>query len=199
MRLSSPGLTCPGLLWINRPEDDPNAGMPDLAQLEAYFTAARKDPSLWPYWIRKLKQLSATEPNDPTVLVSLGAVSLAQTKDNAKAAEEFALAIRNGSEDPITFLNLATALENLGRGQEAEGVLERGVAAYPYSNQLTARLAQQLAVNGQAGRARPLIKKYRKVFPEDTMVRQVEEQLDAIGNASPLTVPQRPAPMPLPR
>ena len=189
----------PGLLWMNRPEDEPSAGMPDLAQLEAYFTAARKDPSLWPYWFRKLKQLSATEPNDPTVLVSLGAVSLAQTKDNARAAEEFMLAIRNGSEDPITFLNLAAALENLGRGREAEGVLERGVAAYPYSGQLTARLAQQLAMNGQAGKARLLIKQYRKVFPEDTMVRQVEEQLDATGNAAPLSVPQRPAPMPLPR
>lgn len=189
----------PGLLWMNRPADEPIAGMPDLAQLEAYFTAARKDPSLWPYWSRKLKQLAITAPNDPTVLVSLGAVALAQTKDNAKAAEDFALAIRNGSEDPITFLNLATALENLGRGPEAEGVLERGVAAYPYSGQLTARLAQQLAMNGQTGKARLLIKQYRAVFPEDKVVRDVEEHLDAMGNTAPLSAPQRPAPMPLPR
>jgi hypothetical protein len=174
----------PGLLWMNRPEGEPDAEMPDLAQLEAYFTAARRDPSLWPYWVKKLNQLRSTEPNEPTVLVSLGAVALAQTRDNATAARDFALAIRNGSEDPITFLNLATALENLGRGQEAEGVLQKGLDAYPYSGQLTARLAQQLAMDGQVEKARKLVEQYRVVFPEDTMVRDVEEHLNAPGASS---------------
>lgn len=189
----------PGLLWMNRPAGEPDARMPDLGQLEAYFTAARKDPSLWPLWFRKLNELSKSEPDNPNVLASLGAIALAQTKDYSSAAKDFALAIRNGSEEPITFLNLATALENLGRGQEAEDVLERGVAAYPYSGQLMARLAQQLAMNGHTGKARLLIKQYRAVFPEDKAVREVEKHLDAIGNATPLTVPNRPAPMPLPR
>lgn len=194
-----PSPDLPGLLWMNRPANEPDARMPDLAQLEAYFTAARKDPSLWLYWFRKLNELSKTEPGNPTVLASLGAVALAQTRDNTKAAQDFALAIRNGSEEPITFLNLAAALENLGRGQEAEGVLEKGLAAYPYSGQLTARLAQQYAMDGQAGKARKLVNQYRAVFPEDAAVREVESHLDAMGSADPLTLPAHPAPMPLPR
>jgi len=168
----------PGLLWMNRPAGEPSARMPDLAQLQAYFTSARRDPSLWPLWFRKLNELSKSEPNDPTVLASLGAVALAQTKDNALAARDFALAIKNGSEEPITFLNLATALENLGRAQEAEAILEKGLAAYPYSDQLTARLAQQYAMDGQAARARKLVEQYRALFPEDTMVRGVEKHLE---------------------
>jgi len=168
----------PGLLWMNRPENEPDAHMPELGQLQAYFTAARRDPSLWPLWFRKLNELSKTEPNNPTVLASLGAVALAQTKDNVQAARDFAFAIRNGSNEPITYLNLATALENLGRGQEAEGVLEKGLAAYPYSDQITARLAQQYAMDGQPAKARSQIDHYRKVFPEDSVVRELEQHLD---------------------
>ena len=171
----------PGLLWMNRPEPGaqmPEQGMPDLGQLQAYFTAARRDPSLWPLWFRKLNELSATEPMNPTVLASLGAIALAQTKDNVQAARDFALAIKNGSEEPITYLNLATALGNLGRGPEAEGVLEKALAAYPYSDQITARLAQQYAIDGQMWKARKVVDEYRAVFPEDTMVREVEQHLD---------------------
>jgi tetratricopeptide (TPR) repeat protein len=192
----------PGLLWMNRPvkeqSGDSAARLPDLAQLEAYFTAARRDASLWPYWIGKLNELSKTEPNDPTVLASLGAVALAQKKDNAEAARDFALAIRNGSQEAITYLNLATALEGLGRGQEAESVLERGVALYPYSGQMTARLAQQYAMNGEQARARKLIDRYRALFPEDTLVREAAMHLDSYVRGDPLTgagrLPAQPVP-----
>jgi hypothetical protein len=189
----------PGLLWMNRPAGEADAHMPDLGQLEAYFTAARKDPSLWPLWFRKLNELREADPDNPTVLASLGAVALAQTKDNATAAKDFALAIRNGSEDPIIFLNLASALENLGRGQEAAGVLEKGLAAYPYSGQLTARLAQQYALDGEAAKARKLVERYRALFPEDLGVREVERHLNDTGSASPLTAPGRSPQVPLPR
>jgi hypothetical protein len=189
----------PGLLWMNRPAGEADAHMPDLGQLEAYFTAARKDPSLWPLWFRKLNELREADPDNPTVLASLGAVALAQTKDNATAAKDFALAIRNGSEDPIIFLNLASALENLGRGQEAAGVLEKGLAAYPYSGQLTARLAQQYALDGEAAKARKLVERYRALFPEDLGVREVERHLNDTGSANPLTAPGRSPQVPLPR
>jgi hypothetical protein len=189
----------PGLLWMNRPTTEPDPRMPDLGQLEAYFTAARRDPSMWPLWFRKLSELSKTEPDDPTVLASLGAVAMAQEKDNAKAAQDFALAIKNGSEEPITFLNLATALENLGRGAQAESVLERGVSAYPYNGMLTARLAQQYAMDGHVEQARNLVEKYRAVFPEDANVREVEKHLQGAANVDPLTAPGRPAPITAPR
>jgi len=173
-----PTADLPGLLWLNR---KPGERMPDVAQLEAYFTVARKDSSLWPYWLRKLDELSRTAPDDPTVLNSLGAVELAQKKDNAKAAEDFARALKLGSEEPTTFLNLATALENLGRANEARAVLERGVAAYPYSGPLVAQLARNYAAGGEAWRARAVVERYRALFPEDPALRDVERYLDAAG------------------
>jgi hypothetical protein len=174
----------PGLLWMNRPLGDPNARVPELTQLQAYFTAARKDPSLWPYWFRKLDELSKTAPDDPTVLSSLGAVALAQTKDYAKAADYFSRALKNGAEEPIVFLNLATALEDQGRAQEAATVLESGVAAYPYSGQLVARLAKQYMAGGQPWRARRLVQQYRAVFPEDPALRGLQQQLDGPASST---------------
>jgi hypothetical protein len=181
---AQPTAELPGLLWLNRPANDPADRVPDVSQLEAYFTAARKDPSLWPLWVRKLDELSRTSPNDPTVLNSLGAVALAQKKDNAAAASDFSRALKAGSEDPTTFLNLATALENLGQNQQARQILERGVAAYPWSAPLNARLAEQYAANGEAPRARRLVERFRAVFPEDPLLRGAEKHLDGPAEGS---------------
>jgi hypothetical protein len=194
-----PSADLPGLLWVNRPEGVADARIPNVAQLQAYYTAARKDASLWPLWFRKLNELSKTQPDDPAVLNSLGAVALAEKKDNAAAADDFARALKQGSEEPTTFMNLATALGNLGRVQQAEGVLERGVAAYPYYSPLTARLAQQYAMDGQAGRARKLVEQYRALFPEDLVVREVAKHLDAAGDVDPLMSPGGRVPLTLPR
>jgi hypothetical protein len=175
----------PGLLWLNRPAGEAGEKMPDLSQLQAYWTAARRDPTLWPFWFRKLDELSKTTPDDPQVLNSEGAVELAEKKDNVKAAEDFARALKQGSEEPTTFLNLATALQNLGRTQEAEAVLERGVAAYPYSGALVARLAQQYLTGGQTWRARNLVRQYRALFPEDPLAREAQSVIDRVISQEP--------------
>jgi len=156
---------------------------PIRRQLEAYFTVARKDPSLWPYWFRKLDKLSKSAPDDPAVLSSLGAVALAEKKDNAKAADYFSRALKQGSEEPITFLNLATALGNMGRTEEAQVILERGVAAYPYSDRWWLGWRCSTRRTGQRWRAQSLIQEYRKIFPENPEVRQALQQIDALSSA----------------
>ena len=175
----------PGLLWLNRPPGN-DARLPGQAVLEAYWTAARKDPSLWPLWFKKLDELSRTEPDDPQVLNALGAVALAEKKDNSKAAEYFARSLDAGSEDQTSFLNLATALENQGNATQAEEVLARGVAAYPYSGALVARLALRYAADGKAWRAHTVVEQYRNVFPEDPAVRLAQQRIDAgSSNSTP--------------
>jgi predicted Zn-dependent protease len=141
---------------------------------------------------RKLDELSSSAPNDPVVLTCLGAMALTEKKDNAKAFDYFSHALKLGSEEPTTYLNLAVALENLGRHQEAEAVLERGVAAYPCSGLLVARLAQQYFSDGQTWRASVVVHQYSKVFPEDAMVREALKQMEGTGNAAGFsTLPNR--------
>jgi Flp pilus assembly protein TadD len=133
------------------------------------------------------------------VLNSLGAVALAEKKDNAGAATYFARALKQGSEEPTTYMNLATALANLGRGQQAERILEQGVAAYPYAEQLTARLAEQYAMDQDFNRARKLVEQYRSQFPEDPQLRAIEKYLLNAPVIDPLSVPNATAPLQLPR
>jgi hypothetical protein len=182
-----PRADAPGLLWVNRPVSEEGKAeterLPDQVLLEAYFTAARKDPALWPYWFRELKELSKKEPDDPAVLASLGAVALAEKKNDAQAAAYFGRALKDGSEEPTTFMDLAMALDGLGQTQEAERVLERGAAAYPYSGAMAARLAQQYAMDGQAWRARKLVEQYRAEFPEDVLLQGVQKRLEAEGGS----------------
>jgi hypothetical protein len=187
----------PGLLWLNRPS--PDSEFPNQSQLEAYWTVARKDPSLWSYWQKKLNEQTRTTPDDPVVLNYLGAIALVEKKDNARAADYFSRALKLGSEDPATYLNLATALHNMQRFQEAESVLERGIAAYPLSGQLVARLAIDYSSDGQEWRARTLIKQYRKLFPEDTAVRDALKQIDGAEHNSEPPGFSRGTSVPLPK
>jgi hypothetical protein len=187
----------PGLLWLNRPS--PEAEFPSESQLEAYWTVAPKDPGLWSYWQKKLNEVSRTMPDDPVVLNYLGAIALVQKKDNAKAADYFARALKLGSEDPATYLNLAASLSNMQRSQEAESVLERGIAAYPFHGQLVAQLAIDYASDGKGWRAHAIIKKYQKVFPEDTVVREALAQIDRAERATEAPGTSHGTSVPLPK
>lgn len=171
-----PGADLPGLLWLNRPDDQ--SALSDRSQLEGYWTIARKDPGLWPLWSRKLDEMRKMKTDDPVVLNYLGAVALEQRKDSAAAAGYFARALQLGSNDPMTYLNLAVALQNLRRSADAERVLEKGIAAAPWNGPLVARMAIQYAIDGQNWRAYGLIRKYRLTFPEDPVVRRALEEIN---------------------
>ena len=171
-----PGPEVPGLLWLNRPADA--TSLSDRSQLEGYWTVARKDPSLWPLWLRKLDEMRKTAPDDPLVLDYLGAVALEQRKDSPAAAGYFGRALKLGSNEPMTYLNLAVALQNMGRSHDAETVLEKGIAVAPWNGPLVARLAIQYAIDEQSWRAYALIRKYRQAFPEDPVVRRALEQIN---------------------
>jgi hypothetical protein len=177
----------PGLLWLNRPAD--TAALPGDAQLEGYWTVARKDPSLWPLWAAKLDGMRKTDASDPVVQNYLGVLAL-DRKDNAAAANYFSNALRLGSQEPTTFLNLGTALQNAGRAKDAESILEQGIALFPFNGPLVARTAIQYALDGQTWRAYALIGKYRQLFPEEPAARQA---LEVIGNPK-IAAPQPAAP-----
>jgi hypothetical protein len=73
-------------------------------------------------------------------------------------------------------------LENQGNTAQAEDVLARGVAAYPYSGALVARLALRYAADGKAWKGLLVVEQYRKVFPEDPAVRLAQQRIDAGSN-----------------
>ena len=178
----------PGLIWMNRPEPSasPNAAVPQITQLEAYWTVIHKDNSLDSYFYKKLAELAASDPNNPVVLNIEGAVAIGRDKKPDHAIKDFEKALKLGQDDPSTLLNLANAYESEGRHSDAEAVLERGISNYPYSGPLLARLIQVYTADGQVVRARLISGPYRKLFPDDLMVREALRQAEDIQNGGNL-------------
>jgi hypothetical protein len=172
----------PGMLWLNRPT--PDAVFPQDSLLDAYWTAARNNKILWQLWYTRLRQVSQSQSNDPDVLKYLGVLALGGTKNYALASDAFSRALKGGLQEPDIFLNLAIALQKQGRDAEAKTVLEQGVSIYPYSNQIVANLALAYAAGGESWRANSLIKRYRQIFPEDPLVRDVEDRVNRAGSAT---------------
>jgi len=170
----------PGLLWLNRPVDNKLQPLPLVTMLQAYWAISKKDASLQKYCVGILDELIQASPENPVVLHGRGAIALSDKKDFA-ARDYYARALNLGSEEFTTFLYLSTALENIGHDAEAEQVLERGVAAYPYSALLRVRLARHYLHDGKVWRARLTIDEYMKVFPEEPTIREFLEEVRAAG------------------
>jgi hypothetical protein len=183
-----PRADLPGLLWTNRPET--GGAMPERAQLEAYWSVARKDTALWPLWLQKLKELSRTTPGDPLVLTYQGALALGVDKNATRAADAFDAALKAGAQGPEVYLNLGEAEAQAGRVDRAEAALEKGVAAYPFNGELRARLAMVYAADGKGWRGRAVLEPQLKLFPEDAACRAALKRLGAVGDgaAAPVSV-----------
>lgn len=175
-----PRADLPGLLWLNRPEA--GGSMPPEAQLEAYWSVARKDAALWPLWLKKLDELRSSEPREPLVLQYDGVLQLGMRHDYAAAAEDLRAVVKSGTAAPEIYLDLANALEKLNRRSEAEGALERGIAAYPYNGALHAELGLAYAADQQIERGRSVVEQQLKVFPEDARCREVLRRIEAAEN-----------------
>lgn len=182
-----PRADLPGLLWLNRPENgepgngEPGNGaaMPEVAQLTAYWSVARKDGTLWPLWLAKLKGLSRTMPEDPRVLEYEGALALGVEKNDRAAAAAFRAALAAGASSAELYLDLADAELGEGELKQAEATLEAGLRAFPYSAAVRMRLAQVCAAENERWRGRAVLEDELQIFPEDDAVRKMLGAMEA--------------------
>jgi len=162
----------PGLLCLNRPKGEPSDPIPLLTKLLGYAEVMVKEPSLREYYLATLKELSASAPDDPQVLATLGHKALAEG-DNARAADYLSRALERGAEYPTAYVELGEALSRAGRVEEAAKVLERGVADWPYVALLQKSLVLRCITLKQYQRAHELMKRYVELFPEDSFMRDM--------------------------
>jgi len=177
-----PKVDLPDLLWTNRPPDQTSHPLPLSTKLQAYWTVSQKDPSLKKYCITLLNELAKQSPDDPVVLHGRGALALTENKDFS-ARDYYARALKSGNQELTTYMYLATALDSIGHDEEAENVLERAVATYPWSAMMRVRLARQYVHDNKVWRARATLNEYLKVFPEETSARDMLNEMQSAGPA----------------
>jgi tetratricopeptide (TPR) repeat protein len=167
----------PGLLCIDKPQEEASNPIPPLTKLLAYGEVVVQNPDLRPYYLEVLEQLSKSAPNEPLVLGALGHKALTE-KDYGRAADYLSRALQAGEEYPTTFLYLGEALLRAGRVEEAARFLERGVAVWPYAAQIQKSLIVSYVTMKDYARAQQALQRYVELFPGDTFMREMLEKVE---------------------
>jgi tetratricopeptide (TPR) repeat protein len=114
------------------------------------------------------------------VLACLGRKALAD-QQNEQAVQYLTRAVEKGADYESTYLDLSEALARLGRGEESAQVLEKGVAAWPFSADLLQALVLRYMKLGRPGPAHETLERYVTLFPEDAIGREALGGADQSG------------------
>jgi len=171
----------PGLLCLNKPEENAKDPVPPLTRLIAYLQIMKRDPSLHDYYLDVLEQLSKSGPGGPAVLVCSGMKALLEDKDYPQAADDLSQAIERGDEEPTTFLYLGQALSRSGRDSAALRTFQRGLAANPFDLPLRAGVAIEYLRLHDRQRALEAMRKHLELFPEDALMRDMMKKVEGYG------------------
>lgn len=163
--LSSPQL--PGLLLLDATQGSPP--LPEITRLSIYGELLNRDPQFQTPYFAILENLSHSMPDDPLVLAALGRKALLEKNDHA--IDYLSRAVRSGTPAKATFIDLAEALTQAGRGAEAIPVLEQANDLYPYSPEIRKHLLLSYIQNKRYDRAGPSLERYVQDFPEDSFMR----------------------------
>ncbi len=163
----------PGLLLLNSQPGEP--ALPLVTRLAAYGELMARAPELQPKYLELLEQARLAVPEDPLVLAALGRQALHENRP--KALEWLLKAEEAGVPGVLTYIDLNEALSRAGRTEDAVAALQRGEAAFPYSQVIRKHLILAYIRQKQYPKARQALDRYVQDFPEDSFMRGLLSQV----------------------
>ncbi len=141
-----------------------------VTMLQIYGELLAKEPSLQERYLSLLNQLSQTEPDSDVVQAALGRRALlsgsaAEALDHLKKAESL------GYSAHTLYVDMAEALSQSGKLQEAANVLAKATARDPYAPNLHKSLVLRYIALKEYDAARSAMKRYLELFPHDSFMR----------------------------
>jgi tetratricopeptide (TPR) repeat protein len=179
--IESPGT--PGLIHVEEAAGADIERVPPIALLEAYRAVLHDAPWLREKYLGLLNRLGAETPDEPQVLAARGH-ELLSTGADSEIEEAIPLlnkAFELRQSDPNICLDLADALSKQRRAEEADRVLERGLARDPYEPRLHKALIALRLKAEKYPASESAMRKYLQIFPADTGVKRL---LTEIQNTS---------------
>jgi hypothetical protein len=166
---------------FNRPPGEARKDLSPLTLLKAYGELMYREPRFRQRYLVLLKQLENSSPNDSFVQVALGRIALRESEpdSNARAIERLSKGIELGSTLSAAYQDLAEALSRAGRTEDAVGILRRGIALEPYAPVLYKVLVQQYIKLRWYSQAKQTAKTYIDIFPQDSFMRALPDQIPA--------------------
>lgn len=146
------------------------AFVPEITLLRAYSEVASRQPEYEWRYLTLLDHLGQVQPTDPFIQAALGHKALAEGK-NEEALAHFSKGLQLG--DSTVYQDMAKALSNLGRGEEAIDYLKRAVDTDPFNAVLLKTLTLQYINLKRYPEARQSMARYVELFPEDSFMRKL--------------------------
>lgn len=157
------------LVLVNEPPGT-TASVPEITLLRAYSEVASRQPGYQRHYLTLLDHLGQVQPSDPFIQAALGHKALAEEK-NEEALAHLSRGLQLG--DATVYQDMAKALSNLGRGDEALDYLKRAVDTDPFDAVLLKTLTLQYINLKRYGEARQAMARYVELFPEDSFMRKL--------------------------
>lgn len=140
----------------------------DLTMLRAYDALYASDPTYKESYLVLLERLSKIKPTDPFVAACLGHKALAEGKlEEALKALAPALPLKETAVN----MDMAAALNRLGRPEDALGYLQAAAIRDPYNATLLKTLILQYINMHRYAEARNEMESYIAKLPEDDFMR----------------------------
>ena len=166
---------------FNGPPGKATTELSPLTLLKVYGELMYREPRYQQRYLVLLKQLENSLPNDSFVQVALGRIALRESEpaSNARAIKHLSKGIQLGSTASVAYQDLAEALSRAGQTEDAVGILRRGIELEPYVPVLYKVLVQQYLKLKWYSQARQTIKTYVDLFPQDSFMRALPDQIPA--------------------
>jgi len=166
---------------FNRPSGEATKDLSPLTLLKAYGELMYREPRFRQRYLVLLKQLENSSPNDSFVQVALGRIALRESEpdSNARAIEHLSKGIELGSTASVAYQDLAEALSRAGQTEDAVSILRRGIELEPYGPVLYKVLIQQYIKLRWYSQAKQTAKTYIDLFPQDSFMRALPDQIPA--------------------
>jgi hypothetical protein len=162
----------PDLIHLN-PEPDLKEDRPaPLTLLQAYGELAATKSQYVARYLDLLSQLEKTQPDNAMVEAAVGRRDL-KAGNFTSAAKHLQHTTELASPSATTCADLADALAQLGRREEAVSWLQKSIGLDPFNPFAQRSLIVQLIDLQRYAQARAALEHYVQVFPHDTLMRQM--------------------------
>ena len=157
-----------GLILTNKPGGGTPIPLSDVTLLRAYAELVPQYPEYRARYLDLLARLGPSEKQERFVQAALGDKALSEGKN------EDALTHLNAAmslDEAAIYRDIAQALNNLGRKDEAIACLQKATTIYPYDPELNKTLILNFIEAKRYAEARQGMENYVKVFPGDKFMR----------------------------
>lgn len=161
----------PDLIHLNSMPGE-NTPLPRLTLLQAYGELMDKAPRYRERYLTILGELEQSEPEGALVQAALGRRDL-RTGNFDSAVSHLEHSLKLNPSMPLTYADLADALDKLGRKQETVPLLQKAVELDPFNPVLQKTLTLRLIELRQYSLAEAALAHYVDVFPQDSFMREM--------------------------